>query len=265
MNSHPFDVPSACRLGAQLRASPVCKSKQVSCQRHTRPRSSVARLSRGISRPVGDLIIMPVSIASLFSKNGRCIWGQELLQAKYFSPLRRTTRSNASNSKTRRAPSAISSAPAAQSHAHEVGDFHLLFGLPVERLGDQQTGAGLLVGALDAARNVYGFADGRETFLSAAADGAYHCVTVMKTDADVEIDVVHRLHVMLHAVRRAEHVDRCFYGAHRHVRRIVNAKNRHDRIADEFLDVAAVTLYRVGHVKKIPVQDEHQVIRRKLL
>ena len=87
------------------------------------------------------------------------------------------------------------------------------FGLPVERLGDQQPGAGLFVGALDAARNVHGFADGRKFFLSASADRAYHCVAVMKADADIEIYVIHRLHVELHAIRRTEHVGRRFYGA----------------------------------------------------
>jgi len=87
----------------------------------------------------------------------------------------------------------------------------------------------------------------------------------MKADADIEIYVIHRLHVQLHAIRRTEHVGRRFYGAQRHVRPVVDAKDCHDRIADEFLNVSAVALYRVGHVKKIPIQHEHQVIRREML
>ena len=154
---------------------------------------------------------------------------------------------------------------AAQPHADEVGYFHLLFDLLVERLGDQQPGAGLLVGAFDAACDIYRFADGREFLLSASADRAYHCVAVMKADADFEILVIHRLHVRLHPVCRAEHVRRCLDGVQGHVRCIVRAKNCHDRIANEFLDVATVALNGVGHVKKIAIQHEHQVIGREML
>src|SRR6266540_6020867 len=79
---------------------------------------------------------------------------------------------------------------AAQPHADEVGYFHLVFDLPVERFGNQQPGAGLLVGAFDAACDIHRFADGREYFFSASAERADHCCAVMKADADPKIPII---------------------------------------------------------------------------
>jgi hypothetical protein len=118
--------------------------------RHAGPTASVSRLSRGISRPVGDLMT-PVSAGPLFSKNGRCKRGQVLPHAKYFSPFRRMAGLNPSNSKTRRSPLSgpfhlgTSLAPAQYRHrssgrscASGQTARKLLYGPAVRRLDEAQ-------------------------------------------------------------------------------------------------------------------------------
>src|SRR5690606_24630379 len=77
-------------------------------------------------------------------------------------------------------------AGAAQARAHEVRALDLVLDQAVERLGNEKARAGLLVGALDAARGVDDVADGGQPLMAERADRAEHGLAVMQADADVE-------------------------------------------------------------------------------
>ena len=78
----PFRRSVGLQSGAQVRASPVWRPKQLSCRRHMGPRSSLSRLSRGISRPVGDLTTPPVSARLLFFKERRVQMAAGIIEGK---------------------------------------------------------------------------------------------------------------------------------------------------------------------------------------
>ena len=80
-------------------------------------------------------------------------------------------------------------AGAAQARAYKVEHFDLVLDKAVERLGDQEARARLLVRLLDPACHIDDITDGRQSFVADRADRAEQRFAVVQADPDVEVEL----------------------------------------------------------------------------
>src|SRR5574341_36024 len=141
-----------------------------------------------------------------------------------------------------------------------LADAHTVFDLLVRLLGDEKFGAGLLVGALDAAGEVHGVADGGEPPAVAGADGPEDYFAVMDPDADAEVDLELRLEIGLHGLYGPEHLQPGADGVERRAGGIVGVKERHQPVADEIVDLPVVMVDDRAHPAEVPIQHVDDVV-----